>query len=71
MSGCEQWKARRLNVVGSDVPAVKSAFVLVAVAFAQPQRCRKTGSDQFPDSLFRLFIGVSFDFPPCGAMAMK
>src|SRR5882724_12517064 len=60
----EQWEARRLKVIGGDVPAVRGAFVLITIAFAQPQRRRKTGSGQFPDSQFRLFIGVYFDFSP-------
>ena len=60
----EQRKARRLNVFRGNVPAIKGAFVVIAVTFAEPRRCRKTGSGQFPDNLFRLFIGVSFNFPP-------
>ena len=33
----EQWKARRLNILRSDVPAVEGVFVPIAVAFAEPE----------------------------------
>ena len=35
--GLEQWKARRLNVLRGNVPAVEGAFVLITIAFAEPE----------------------------------